>query len=70
MRRTGTDASMAVSTVIVFILALVGAGYAVYTLIPALAADPESRSLLWCFVIALPLGLLIAIAVFRLTRNG
>jgi hypothetical protein len=56
---------LAISTVAVFAMALAGAVYAVYILIPPLVADPQSKSALLIFLIVLPVAFAVIFLLFR-----
>jgi hypothetical protein len=60
---------LAVSTVTVAVLALAGAAYAVYTLLPPLIADPHSKSVLLTFLIVLVLAFAVIALLFRRRRK-
>ena len=61
---------LAISTVTVFVLALAGASYAVYALVPPLVADPKSKSTLLLFLIALPVAFAVILLLFRRRQKG
>ena len=56
----------AVSTITVFALALAGAVYAVYVLVPPLIAGPHLKSALRIFLVTLAVALVIIILIFGL----
>lgn len=51
-------------------MALAGAVYAVYTLIPPLVADPQSKSALLIFLIVLPVAFAVIFLLFRQRGKG
>jgi len=61
---------LAISTVTVFALALAGAVYAAYVLIPPLVADPQSKTALLLFLIALVVAFALIFLLFRNRRSG
>ncbi|HJQ70731.1 MAG TPA: hypothetical protein VKA70_17280 [Blastocatellia bacterium] len=61
---------LAISTVTVFALALVGAAYAAYVLIPPIVADPQSKSTLLVFLISLVVAFAVIFLLFRRRQKG
>jgi hypothetical protein len=60
---------IAAGTVVAFTLAVIGAGYACWKLLPALWADPVSKSTLMAFLAVFVVVLAILVLGSRLTRR-
>ena len=56
---------LALSTIVVFALALAGAVYAVYILLPPLIGDPQSKIALQIFLIVLVVAFAAIFLLFR-----